>query len=257
MLRFLKKNELKISILVENAVCDLNLKWEWWVSMFIEFGWKKILWDSWQTDIFLENAKNMKINLDKTDFIVLSHFHSDHTWWLKKTNFADNKKIIAHSRVFDKVGEEIKWNYEKIESKWVYEITKDFYFLWEIPRVSFEKWIYGKDKMLDDTALAIKTKKWLVIVAGCSHSGIVNICEYAKKIAKEEKIYSVIWWMHLLKMWWVDFSSDEIIDKTINYFEEQNIEKLYPFHCVDFEVLSLMKQKFGIKKKAAGDVILF
>ena len=99
-------NKLKISILVENWVCDINLKWEWWLSMFIEFDWKKILWDTGQTDIFLENSKQMKINLDKIDFIVLSHFHNDHTWWLKHTNFADCKKIIAHPRVFKEIWKE-------------------------------------------------------------------------------------------------------------------------------------------------------
>jgi 7,8-dihydropterin-6-yl-methyl-4-(beta-D-ribofuranosyl)aminobenzene 5'-phosphate synthase len=159
-------NKLKISILVENWVCDMGLKWEWWLSMFIEFDWKKILWDTGQTDVFLENAKQMKVNLDKTDFIVLSHFHYDHTWWIKMSDFADGKKIITHPRVFKEIWQEIKWNYEKIESSWVYKITENIYFLWEIERTTnFEKWSYWKDKMLDDTAIAIKTKKGLVVVS--------------------------------------------------------------------------------------------
>ena len=214
--------KLKISILVENWVCDTHVKAEWGLSMFIEFWYKKILWDSWISDIFFENAKNMKINLNKTDLIVLSHFHDDHTWWLKNTNFAEQKTILAHPRVFKEVWKYIKWNYKKIESKWVYEIAKDFYFLWEIPRTSFELWKYWKDEMLDDTALVIKTKKWLIVIAWCSHSWIVNICEYAKKITKENKIYWLIWWLHLLKMSWKDNSSDENIKKTISYFEKEN-----------------------------------
>ncbi len=251
------KNILRISILVENWVCDTHVKAEWWLSMFIEFWDKKILWDSWMSDIFLENAKNMKLNLNKIDLIILSHFHDDHTWWLKNTNFAEQKSILAHPRVFSEVWKNIKWNYKKIESKWVYEITKDFYFLWEIPRISFEKWTYWKDKMLDDTALAIKTKKWLVVIAWCSHSWIVNICEYAKKITKEDKIYWLIWGLHLLKMVWDDNSSNEDIDKTIEYFEKEKIQKLYPIHCVDFFVLAKMKQKFDIEKLYTWNIVEF
>lgn len=250
--------KLKVSILVENWVCDLKLKWEWGLSMFIEFDWKNILWDSWQTDVFLENAKQMRIDLDKTDLIVLSHFHDDHTWWLKNTNFADNKKIVAHPRVFKEIWEEINWDYTKIESEKVYNITENIYFLWEVERtIKYEKGNYWKDKMLDDTAIIIKTKKWLVIIAWCSHSGIVNICEYAKKVTGESKIYGLIWWFHLLKMVWIDKSSDEQIEKTINYFKDEQIEKLYPIHCVDFEILAEMKNVLNISKLYAGDVVKF
>jgi len=255
MLNKILKKE-KISILVENWVCNLNFKWEWGLSMFIEFDWKNILWDTGQTDIFLENAKSMKINLDKTDFIVLSHFHDDHTWWIKKTNFADNKKIIAHPRVFKEIWDKINWDYEKIESEKVYEISKNIFFLWEIERTTdFEKWKYWKDKMLDDTAIVLKTKKWLFIIVGCSHSWIVNICEYAKKVTNEDKIYWLVWGFHLLKMIWNDYSSDEQIEKTIAYFKESKIEKLYPMHCVDFEILAKMNQELNIEKLATGDVI--
>ena len=251
-------NKLKISLLVENGVCDINLKWEWGLSMFIEFDWKKILWDSGQTDIFLQNAKQMKINLDKTDLIVLSHFHNDHTWWLKNTNFAQNKKILAHPRVFKEIWEKIQWDYEKIESEKVYKISNKIYFLWEIERTTkYEKWNYWKDKMLDDTAMVIKTRKWLVIVAWCSHSWIVNICEYAKKVTWINKIYGLIWWFHLLKMSWMDCSSDEQINKSIEYFKNEKIEKLYPIHCVDFDILTKMKNLFNIKKLYTWDIAKF
>jgi 7,8-dihydropterin-6-yl-methyl-4-(beta-D-ribofuranosyl)aminobenzene 5'-phosphate synthase len=251
-------NKLKISILVENWVCWAKVKWEWGLSMFVEYDWKNILWDTGQTDIFLENAKQMKVNLDKTDFIVLSHFHYDHTWWIKMTNFANNKKIIAHPRVFKEIWDEIKGNYEKIESSWFYKITENIYFLWEIKRTTiFEKWAYWKDKMLDDTALVVKTKKGLVILAWCSHSWIINICEYAKQITWEQKIYWVIWGFHLLQMWWIDQASEEQITKTIDYFKENNVEKLFPMHCVDFAILSRMQQELNIKKLYTWDKVEF
>ena len=252
------KNKLKIAILVENWVCDTWLKWEWGLSMFIEFNWTKILWDTWGTWIFLENAKKMNINLQKIDTIVLSHYHNDHTGWIKNTNFADNKKIIAHPRVFKEIWDKIKWNYQKIESSWVYKISDEIYFLWEIKRTTdFEPWKYLNDKMLDDTALAIKTKKWLVVVAWCSHSWIVNICEYAKKVCNEDRIYGLIWWLHLLAKVWEENASKKQIDETIKYLKDEKIEKLYPMHCVDFEILSKMDSEIWIKKLYTWDIVEF
>ena len=256
MFGFWKK--LKISILVENWVCDIWLKWEWWLSMLIEMWKNKILWDTGLTDIFLDNAKKMKKDLEKIDLIVLSHFHDDHTWWIKNTTFANNKKVLAHPRVFKKIWDKIKGDYKKIESSEVYKISEDIYFLWEIERTTkFEKWKYWKDKMLDDTALVIKTKKGIVIIAGCSHSGIVNICEYAKKVCNEDKIYWLIWWFHLLKMVWYDNISDDQIKKTLEYLKEESIEKLYPMHCVDFEILSEMHKEFNIRKIYTWDIVEF
>ncbi len=251
-------NKNKISILVENWVCDIWLKGEWWLSMFIEFDWKKILWDTWWTEIFLENAQTMNINIDESDLIVLSHFHSDHVGWIKSTNFANNRKILTHPRVFDEIWSEIQWKYAKIESKWVYDITSKIFFLWEIERTSiFEEGVYWKDTMLDDTAMVLNTKKGLFIIAWCSHSWIVNICEYAKKVTWKNKIYWLVWGLHLLKMVWEDMSSDLQIEQTLNYFEKEKIERLYPIHCVDFEVLSEMQKRFNIKKLYAWDVIEF
>ena len=40
---------------------------------------------------------------------------------------------------------------------------------------------WADDFVLDDTALAYKGRGGLFIITGCSHSGICNIVEYAKK----------------------------------------------------------------------------
>jgi len=243
-------NKLEVSLLVENWVCNTELLWEWWVSMYIKYWNKKFLFDTWATWIFLKNSEEMWVDLSDINLIVLSHHHEDHTWWLLNTDFANNKNILAHWITFDKIWEKIKWNYNKIISNWVHNITDEIFFLWEIPRVTnFEKWEYWNDKMLDDTALAIKTKKWVVVITWCSHSGIVNICEYAKKVTWENNLYWVLWWFHLLdSFWWDDDFSEWQIEETIKYFKKENPKYLYPFHCVDFNILTEFKKEFNIDK---------
>ena len=249
---------IEIALLVENWVCDIDLLWEWWLSMYIKYKDNRILFDTWATWIFIENSKKMWIDLSKIELIVLSHHHNDHIWGIINTNFADNKYILAHSEVLKKVWNKIKWDYKKIISDNVYNISDEIYFLWEIPRkTSFEKWNYWKDSMLDDTALAIKTDKWVVVITWCSHSGIVNICEYAKKVTWENKIYWVLWGFHLLdSFWWIDDHEKEQLNETINYFKKENPKYLYPFHCVDFNILSELKNIFDIEKLSTWSKIV-
>lgn len=77
-------------------------------------------------------------------------------------------------------------NFELILSSGPCQISDNIYFLGEIPRLNdFEaqKTTFSymdngekhQDFIMDDTALAIKTAKGLVIVTGCSHAGICNI----------------------------------------------------------------------------------
>lgn len=250
--------EILISLLVENSVCNTWFVWEWGLSLYIKYKNNKILFDTWSSWIFIENSKKIWINLNDVDLIVLSHHHDDHTWWIINTNFANNKKVLAHNDVFKKVWELIKWNYSRIETKNFYKISEDIFFLWEIPRInSFEKWNYWENRMLDDTALAIKTKKWIIVITGCSHSWIVNICEYAKKITKESKIYWVLGGFHLLdSFWWIDDCSDKQIKETIEYFKKEKPKYLYPFHCVDFNILCQFKSIFDVKKVSTWDKII-
>ena len=114
--------------------------------------------------------------------------------------------------------------------------------------MSFEKGEHKGDLMLDDTAIAIKTEKGLIVLTGCSHSGICNICEYAKEITGQE-LYAVVGGFHLT------VKNDAVVRKTIEYFKTQNVEHLYPMHFVDFPTLARFYNEFDTIKYATGDVI--
>ena len=106
-----------------------------------------------------------------------------------------------------------------------------------------------EDFMLDDSAIAVKTDKGLVIVTGCSHSGICNIIEYAKGICNENKIHAVIGGFHLK-------DSDEIlIEKPIEFLRKEKIEKLCPCHCTGLNAIEKMKEESNVYDIAAGSII--
>lgn len=85
--------------------------------------------------------------------------------------------------------EELLKKFELIETKEPYQIFENVWFLGQIDR-KFEVPIKnlptvlenGKiDYLYDDSGIVIKVEKGIIVFASCSHSGINNIIEQAKK----------------------------------------------------------------------------
>lgn len=245
---------MKISILCENTASDIWFLAEWGLSIYIETQDTNILFDTGYSDVYIKNANTLWIDLNKTDCVVLSHFHDDHARWIQFHNFKNKKKVIIHPDIIKKLPKSEYLNivndFEFIQSKNSFEFAQNIIYLWEIPRtIDFEKWKYLNDTMLDDSAIAIKTNKWTVLITGCAHSGICNICEYAKKITNQN-IYCVLWWFHL-------FQDDNIdLKQTLDYIHSQSINKLYPLHCIDFQTINQLYNQLKIVKISAWDQII-
>jgi 7,8-dihydropterin-6-yl-methyl-4-(beta-D-ribofuranosyl)aminobenzene 5'-phosphate synthase len=69
---------IKICCLAENESCREGIGAEHGLSLYIEFGGKKILFDMGQSDLFLRNAQRLGVDLAAVDLAVLSHGHYDH-----------------------------------------------------------------------------------------------------------------------------------------------------------------------------------
>jgi 7,8-dihydropterin-6-yl-methyl-4-(beta-D-ribofuranosyl)aminobenzene 5'-phosphate synthase len=249
---------MKISILCENQTSLAGAKTclsEWGFSTFIETKNINILFDTGHTDVYLKNAKSMNIDLNTADYIALSHYHWDHVGGLRFHQFEEQKKIVFHPELINKLSEEecnkIKSDFQITESIKALELEKGVFFLGQIPRIcKFEKGMYKDEAMNEDTAIAVKTTKGAVVISGCAHAGICNICEYAKQITNQ-KLYAVIGGFHLFE------NEKETVKGTISYFKKEKPDYLYPMHCVDFPTLVKFYNEFGITKLSAGDSIEF
>jgi 7,8-dihydropterin-6-yl-methyl-4-(beta-D-ribofuranosyl)aminobenzene 5'-phosphate synthase len=72
-----------IRTLAENTSLDSRLGCQHGLSLYIETGGRKVLFDMGADGLFTENASKMGVDLASVDVAFISHGHSDHGGGLK------------------------------------------------------------------------------------------------------------------------------------------------------------------------------
>jgi 7,8-dihydropterin-6-yl-methyl-4-(beta-D-ribofuranosyl)aminobenzene 5'-phosphate synthase len=260
---------LQITTLSDNSAGLGNFLAEWGLSILVETAGLKILFDTGQSISASHNADLLGIDLGKINRIVLSHGHYDHTGGLRNILHRIKKEIeiIAHPDIWQakystREDEEgyigIPFHRQTLESlgarfnlsKKPVRITDNIITTGEIPMVTDyeeiephlvvkEKGGFKPDKLLDDQALIITTKRGLVVILGCAHRGIINTLYHAQKLTGVKKIYMVLGGCHLID------ATEERIYLTIGALKELEVQRLGVSHCTGLPAAAIMAQEFG------------
>lgn len=189
---------MTITVLTENTVCREDLTCEHGLSLYIETGSHKILFDAGQSGAFADNAKKLGIDLSSVDFTVLSHGHYDHGGGLGR--FLEvNKTAPVYLRrdafgchrnaegKFIGLAEELKGNPRLVFTDNTLEIAPDItlFSCNGLPRPygtdSAGLTLEGRaDMFLHEQYLLIEEASKRILISGCSHKGILNIVSWFK-----------------------------------------------------------------------------
>jgi len=260
---------IKITVLVENSVGKQSLLSEHGLSFWIEDGEHKILFDTGQSDILLDNARVLGINLKDTDAIVLSHGHYDHTGGLHKVlEMAPTAKVYLHpealnpkySRSGPGFGHNIGMPARTVqmvhqrESSSIIQTDKPTEILpgitvtGPVKRVTDFEQVSGPffldaegeepDPLIDDQALFFESARGIVVVLGCAHAGVVNTLRYISELSGAKEFYAVMGGMHLGN------ASEERITKTIEALRGFKVARIGPCHCTGREAVRKISRAF-------------
>ncbi|OAT37057.1 MBL fold metallo-hydrolase [Proteus myxofaciens] len=222
---------LTITALLENDTINSTLNTYPGLSLLLEDteSQTKILFDTGKDKTFIQNAQKMGIDLTVVETIIISHGHYDHFGGLTQipeNYFIHKPQVIAHPHLFSIRYSALFCGQKNIKFKRLAPIfnkasleAQFFFKLTDIPYSIDNRFIYSgqvnerivnkrygvivsdsgeiDDYVLDDSFVVWRGKKGLVIITGCSHSGIESIIQYAKKITGDSHIQAIIGGLHL------------------------------------------------------------
>ncbi len=94
--------------------------------------------------------------------------------------------------------------------------------------------------ILDDQALIINIAgKGLVVLTGCGHAGIVNVCRYAQRLTGEPRLHAVLGGFHLNGPLF-----ESLIPPTLDAFEQLAPEVIVPAHCTGWRATHAFAARF-------------
>ncbi|HZK10821.1 MAG TPA: MBL fold metallo-hydrolase [Atribacterota bacterium] len=259
----------KATVLCENCVfSNTGAIAEHGWSVYIESDQGNFLFDTGQGKAIINNARHFKKDLSTIQGIVISHHHHDHTGGLLnvleqtgKVNVYSHPELFKNSYVIEEGKEEnigIPFRREILESRGAQfkfnttfrEIVPNLMLSGEIPRLTeFEKGSkrfllktgegHTQDLIFDDQTLIVNTEEGLIIILGCSHSGLINIINHVINKTGQNHIRTIIGGTHLGP------ASEETKEKTIQALKKFDIEKIGVSHCTGLKTSMRLFQEFG------------
>ncbi len=274
-----------VTVLSENtAGFPMKIMGEHGLSVLIERGEDRLLFDTGQGMALLPNASRLGKDLSRVTRVALSHGHYDHTGGL--ADFLDSSPhatVFAHPAVFTErfarfespagpqtlsVG--IPFPREDLERKGAQfdlspalrEIAPGIAFTGEIPRpVGWKTWDnrlvvregddFLPDPFLDDASLVLDTDKGPVLVLGCAHAGLHPIMEHVRKKTGLDRFHAVLGGTHL------GAGTEKDWENALELLESWRVEKIATSHCTGFQAASFLACRLGDRVCPAAAGISF
>lgn len=240
---------------------------------------RTVLFDAGPDPYAIErNAARMGLALGEVEAVVLSHGHFDHSEGLLKVaelvRSAGGPASIPlhlHPDVFtlratmlsggtpvplqevpspEALG---RAGYDVVRSSDTEDLLDGAFFLsGEVPRRSFERCLENQVRLtpsgqwepdpliMDERFLVAHARgKGLVIVTGCSHAGVVNVCSHARELFPDTPFYALIGGLHLV------YPNEDLIDATIDGLREFAFDVIIPGHCTGWRATQAFVEAFG------------
>lgn len=261
---------IDITILVDNRAAP-GLMAEHGLSLWIETGDQRILFDTGQGAALVPNAWALGVDLAGTDLLVLSHGHYDHVGGVPHVlRRAGHVEIYCHPGVvmpryairdgqaraihMPKESSAALDRFPEHRLHWIQHplsLTESIGLTGPVPReCEFEDTggpFYldregrNADPIEDDLALWIRTDEGLVVCVGCCHAGLLNTLQHVQRLNGGMRIRAVIGGFHLLN------AGRERLERTVTELLSLDPDQVIPCHCTGEHAAACLLDALGSK----------
>jgi len=262
----------QITVLYDAFGKTSTMKKDWGFSALIEYGGKRILFDTGNNaDIFAHNVEAKGIDLRQLDFAVVSHRHGDHTSGLNHLlRINPAVQIYAPQENFGVFGAALPSTFYRRDESLPPDMryfdgrppdTLRFGSPW--PQGNFT-WVakttevapgfhlillngtWGVDLEVKEISLAIDTPDGIVLIVGCSHPTLEKIVDAARS-AINKPIHLILGGTHLLPA-----KDDQVKSLAASLRDDRNVRYIAPVHCTGEPAFAILKETFGDRYIYAG-----
>ena len=263
---------MRIINLVENTEGKSGCGVEHGLCFYIETEKHKLLMDTGQTDLLIENAQKLGIDLTAVDTVVLSHGHYDHGGGiLPFAKINPDAKIYVPEAAFGEY-----YSVNKDGEPHYIGLAAEIRELSQVVKVNAEEGIYkideelsifsgigskhpipsanqrlkkkaGEDLVQDDFAheqcLVIREGIKSILLSGCAHHGILNILDRYRELYGGEPDVVISGFHMMRRHGYSDEDINVIIDTALALRQYKTV--FYTGHCTGVEPYNAMKKLMG------------
>ncbi len=272
---------MKITVLAENTTQDKYYEAEHGLSLYIETAKHKVLFDTGASSCFAANAKKLGVDLKDVDITVISHGHYDHGGGLKTFMEVNAKSTIyvnhlAYEPYYSRTGN-VNPGYIGLDvttrqpdrmllTKEDMVIDNELELFMNIqakkcfPSVNHRLLKEKDDALVQDDflheqSLVIHEGGSHVLIAGCAHTGIINIMEQIHE-RSQYTITHVVSGFHMYNRKENTSEDSNVVDQVGAYLKAHGV-MAYTGHCTGDKAYAQLSEILGeqLVKLYSGQII--